>query len=47
MKVQEWIYAAFAWLGGTDPLAVNVGVGVIAGGLVARLAGGGLHVGNV
>lgn len=34
VKVQEWMYAVFEWLGVTDPLAMSVGVGVIAGALI-------------
>jgi hypothetical protein len=35
MNVQEWLYGVFEWLGITDPLAKSVGVGVVAGLLIA------------
>ena len=35
MNVQEWLYGVFEWLGITDPLAKSVGVGVVAGLIIA------------
>lgn len=44
VKVQEWMYAVFEWLGVTDPLAMSVGVGVIAGGLIVVGVGAALRL---
>jgi len=37
VKVQEWIHVLFEWLGVTDPTAMNVGVGVVVGFVIATL----------